>query len=110
MRNTMFGAIAAISLSTAAAHAGDIAFIGKTEYAFEAETFSLEGGAEYTIDSFTFSGVAMFEDTKTTGFDFTGLELVADYAFTDSVSAYIRLETDDEFTYTETVVGASFSF
>jgi len=110
MKNTMFGAIAALSLSTAAAQAGDLAFIGKTEYAFEAETFSLEGGAEYTVNAFTFSGVAMFEDTQTTDFDFIGVEVGVGYAFTDNVSAYIRLEADDELDHTETVVGASFSF
>ena len=110
MKNTMFGAIAALGLSTAAAYASDLAFVGETEYAFEAETFSLEGGAEYTVNAFTFSGVAMFEDTQTTDFDFTGVELEAGYDVIENVTAFVRLEADDELEYDETVVGASFSF
>lgn len=110
MKNTMFGAIAALGLSVSAAYANDLAFIGETEYAIEAEVFTLEGGAEYSISDFTFSGVAQFEDTQNADFDFTGVELEAGYALTESVTAYVRVETDDDLEYDETVVGASFRF
>lgn len=110
MKNTMFGAVAAFVLSTAAVQAGDLAFIGETEYAFEAETFSLEGGAEYNINAFTLSGVVQFEDTQTSDFEFTGVEVGVGYALTHSVTAYARIEADDDFDHTETVIGASFSF
>jgi len=111
MKNTMFGAIAALGLSTATAHANELSFIGETEYAFEAEVFSLEGGAEYTYDRFTFSGVALFDnDSVDDDFEFTGLEFEGGYAITDSVSAYIRLELDEDAEYDETVAGMSFKF
>ena len=110
MKNTLFGAIAALALSTSVVQANELSFIGETEYAFEAETFSLEGGAEYTINAFTFSGVAQFEDTQSTDFDFTGVELGVGYALTRSVTAYARIETDEDLDHAETVIGASFSF
>ena len=110
MKNVMFGAIAALGLSVASAQANDLALIGETEYAIEAETFTLEGGAEYTINDFTFSGVAQFEDTKNADFDFAGVEVEAGYALTESVTAYVRVEADDDLEYDETVVGAAFRF
>ena len=109
MKNIMLSAIATLGLSTAA-FAGDFAVIGETEYAFEAEAFTIEGGAEYAMNNFTFSGVALFEDTQTTDFDFTGAEVEVGYAVTDTVTAYVRVDTDDELEYDEAVVGASFRF
>lgn len=109
MKNVMLSAIAALGLSTAA-YAGDFAAIGETEYAFEAEVFTLEGGAEYTVNDFTFSGVALFEDNQTADFNFTGVEIEAGYDVTESVTTYVRVEMDDGLDYDETVVGAAFRF
>jgi len=110
MKNVMLGAIAALGLSTVAASAGDFVAIGETEYAFEAEVFTLEGGAEYAVNDFTFSGVALFEDNQTMDFDFTGVEIEAGYDVTESVTAYVRVEVDEDLDYDETVVGAAFRF
>lgn len=110
MKNTITGAIAALAL-TSTAYANELSFIGETEYAFEAETFSIEAGAEYTYDRFSFSGVTLFDnDNVSDDFEFTGIELEGGYAITNAVDAYIRLELDEDAEYDETVVGVSFKF
>lgn len=110
MKNTMFGAIAALGLTATAATAGEFAYVGETEYAIEAEVFTLEGGAEYSVNQFTFGGVMKFEDAQNEDFDFTGVEVEAGYAINDSVTAYVRIETDDDLEYDEAVLGAAFRF
>lgn len=102
-------AVAAMTLTATSAYAGDLDFIGETEYAIEAETFSVEAGAEYTYDAWRFTGVTQFDDTCD-DFEFTGVELEAGYSIGKNVEAYVRLETDDDLEYDETVVGATFRF
>lgn len=110
MKNIMLGTVAALGFSTAA-YAGDLDFVGETEYAFEAEVFSLEAGAEYYVNQFRFTGVTQFSDDNIDDdFEFTGVELEAGYSIAQGVEAYVRLVTDEDLEYDETVIGASFRF
>ena len=109
MKNVMMAAVAAMTLTTTSALANDIMYIGETEYAFDAETFSLEGGAVYIANDFTFVGIAKFDDVDG-GMDFTGTELTASYAVHEAANAYVRVETDNDFSETETSVGVAFAF
>lgn len=110
MKNFVFSAIAALGLSTAA-FAGDLDFVGETEYAIEAEVLSFEAGGEYTHDMFRLTGVTQFDTNNIDDdIEFTGVELEAGYTLTENVEAYVRLETDDDLSYDEAVVGASFRF
>lgn len=109
MKNTFMAAIAAMGLSATSAYAGDLSFNAETEYAFEAETFSIETGAAYNVNSFTFAGLVAFDDSADS-LDFTGAEVSVSYAVTEGVDAYVRIEGDADWDHSETVVGVSFSF
>lgn len=110
MKNTITAAAMALAF-TSTAQANELSFIGETEYAFEADTFAVEAGAEYAYDRFVFSGVVLADnDNVSDDFEFTGVELEGGYALTNSVDTYVRLELDDDIEYDETVVGVSFKF
>ena len=106
MRNAMIVAAATLGL-TGTAYAGDLAFVGETEYAIEAETFSVEAGAEYAVGDFTITPLAKMDDVNG-DFDFTGAELEVGYAVTTNVTIYGRVEADDDFEYDEALVGPAF--
>jgi len=108
MRNAMIVAAATLGFS-ATAYAGDLAFVGETEYAIEAESFAVEAGVEYGVGNFTFSPLVKLDDAND-DFDFTGAELEVGYAVSSSVNVYGRVEADDDFDYDEAVVGAAFKF
>jgi len=95
---------------TTAAFAEDLSFVGSAEYAFEAEAFETKLGGQYDIDNWTFIGLVVAEDTSTTDFDFTGIEVGAAYAVNANVDLYAKLETDGDLNYEETTIGTAFKF
>lgn len=108
MRNVMIVAAATLGLA-GTAYAGDLSVLGETEYAFEAEAFSVEAGVEYAVGDFTITPIAKLDDVNG-DFDFAGTELELGYAVTSTVTVYGRVEADDDFDYDEAVVGAAFKF
>jgi hypothetical protein len=110
MKNLLAATAAVLAISGTAAVAGDLDFLGNTEYAFEAEAFSLDVGAEYTHGDFRMTPMFEFSDTSTTDFEFNTFSLEVGYTFTDSIEAYVRLETDADFEYDDVFVGASVRF
>lgn len=108
MKNAMIVAAATLGL-TGTAYAGELSVLGETEYAIEAEAFSVEAGVEYAVGDFTITPLLQMNDADG-DFDFTGAELEAGYAVSKSVTVYGRLEADSDFDYDEAVVGAAFKF
>lgn len=102
-------AVLAAGLATAAS-AEDLSFIGSAEYAFEAEALETKLGAQYDVDNWTFVGLVTVEDTSTTNFDFTGVELGAAYAVNANIDVYAKLETDGDMNYEEATIGTAFKF
>lgn len=109
MTNTMVAAVAALTLSTAAASANDLAFLGGLEYAVEAEVFEAAAGVEYTAGSFILTPVLTLNDA-TGKFEFAAAELTAGYAITNSVNVYVTAESDSNWKRTETTLGVAFHF
>lgn len=105
----MIAATTTLALSTAAAQANDLSWVGSTEYAIEAETFSVDVGVEYGVGNFTFAPLLTMDDAGD-NFDFTGAELEVGYAVSANVTVFGRIEADEDFDYDEAVVGASFKF
>lgn len=109
MKNLVLATASVFGLS-GAAYADGMAFNTSAEYAIEAETFTVEGGAAYTMNDFTFSGTLTFEDTQTTDLDFVGIEVGVNYDINDNAAAYVLVEADEDLDYTETTVGIAFNF
>lgn len=106
-RTTILGAF--LALTTTAASAQDITFFGETEYAVEADAFEAGVGADITMDALTFTP-AVYGDRVNDTTDFNRAQLTVSYAFTDSASAYVTVETDREWDYAETTFGARVEF
>jgi len=110
MKSVIFAAAMAIG-ATSAAHAGEWAMLGETEYAVEADVFSLEAGAEYAWDKFRVTGMLnMDNDTISDEFDFTGADVEFGYQLSENIEAYARVELDDGLEYSDVVIGATFRF
>jgi hypothetical protein len=109
MTNTMIAAVAALTLSTAAASANDLAFLGGLEYAVEAEVFEATAGIEYTAGNFTITPVLTLNDA-TGKFEFAAAELTVDYAVATSVNVYVTAESDSNWKHTETTLGVALRF
>lgn len=101
---------AAIALTTTAASAQDLAYVGSVEYAFEAEAVSLDFGAAMNVGNITVNPMLNAEYTSANDLDFTGVTLGVGYALTSNVGLYGSVETDGDFDYEEATMGVSFSF
>lgn len=109
MINKMIAAVAALTLSTAAANAGELAYLGGVEYAVEAEVFEATAGVEYAVGGFTLTPVFTLNDAAG-DFEFAEAELTVGYEVTTSMSVYTTVETDSDFNHAETTVGVAFRF
>lgn len=110
MKKVLLATIAVFGVSTAA-YAEGFGLVGETEYAFEADVFSLEAGTDYNRGDFNFVALTKFDnDSVGDDFEFSGAELEVGYSINKNVTGYVRVEVDDDFDYDETVVGASFDF
>lgn len=101
---------AVFAASAGVAAAEDLSFLGKAEYAFEAETFETKLGAQYDIDNWTFVGLLVAEDTQTSSLEFTGVEVTGAYAVNANIDLYATIETDGDLNYEETTIGTAFKF
>lgn len=108
MKNMIMAMFATLTLSATSAYAGEVAFIGSTEYAIESADFSVEAGTEVTAGAFTFTGLAQFDNKV--DWDFTGVELGVSTSVTRNVSLYTKLQLDGSANYDEMVVGTAFRF
>lgn len=90
--------------------ANELNFIGNSEYQFEAKTFELNAGAEYTAGVWTFSGVLNTERVGNADIDFTGATFGATLTANENVNFYGILETDKDFKYEEGTLGVAFRF
>lgn len=109
MKKTLATLVAMAALS-GAAFAEDLSFLGKAEYAFEAETFETKLGAQYDVDNWSFVGLLVAEDTSVDSFEFTGVEVIGAYAVNENVDLYAKVETDGDMNYEETTIGTAFRF
>lgn len=104
----------AAMLSVTAAHADGLSLIGDAEYQFEAERFETNLGLAYELNSWTFTPMLTADYTDANGLDFAGAELTVSYAILSgdsaNLNAYLRVEADSDFEYSETAVGVAFSF
>jgi len=105
----MMAAVAALTFSTAAANAGDLAYLGGVEYAVEAEVFEMTAGVEYNAGGFTLTPALTLNDA-TGDFEFATAELTVGYAVTTAMDVYATIDTDDSFNRTETTLGVAFRF
>ena len=109
MTKTMISAVTALTLSTAAASANDLAFLGGLEYAVEAEAFEATAGVEYGIAGITLTPMLTLNDA-TGGLELATAELTVGYTVSDFAGVYLTVETDGDFEYTETYVGLALRF
>ena len=109
MTKTMISAITALTLSTAAASANDLAFLGGLEYAVEAETFEATAGVEYGIAGITLTPMLTLNDAAG-GFELAAAEVTVGYAVSDFAGVYLTVEADGDFKHTETYVGVALRF
>ena len=109
MKNLAIAALAALGLMTTAATANELTFGASTEYAVEAEVFTVDAGVAYAFDQF-YVATVVTGDNSGPDFDFVGAELEFGVEATASTTLYVRVEADGDFDYTETIVGAKFTF
>jgi len=122
MKKYLFGAVAALSF-TSAAYAGEMLsysgetangfdFVGEGSYAFEAENFRLDAGGEYVWNDFVrVTGVLQFDDDNASdNFEYSGASLQGAMTVVDDVEGFLRVDFDDDFDHDETTLGVSFRF
>lgn len=111
MKKFFLATVATFGITSAAAAEGllPVPVMGSIEYATEASTTSIALGTEMTVGQFSL--MPMFNLSDTSGeFDFDGLEITAVYSVTDGVNVFATVETDNEWGYAETTIGAAFRF
>ena len=103
---TIIATIAILSTSTMAS----AEFKATTEYAKEAETFAV--GLDYSIDfdSFDLSVGSDWNKAQTGNLAYTGTSVGLGYEVNTSLRVYGKVDLDSNFNYSETTVGAEFTF
>ncbi len=113
MKTTIITATAiALTFLARTASADALGFNAGIEYQVEAETTEMTFGADYSIDAFTISPV-LNAAYASDSLDFTGADLTVSYGLGflgASTAAYVTVETDANFDYTETTVGMVVDF
>ena len=104
-----FIAALAVTFGLATTASAELAWVGSAEYAVEAETISLEAGAEYTFGAFTINPMLLADDVAGS-FEFTGAEVGVTYGLNGNIDLYGTIEADDELSYEELTVGVAFKF
>jgi hypothetical protein len=113
MNKVLLAAVAALGLTTAA-QAADINYFAGLEYATEAEVLETTVGAGLTFDapylgSLTVAPAATFND-EGTEFGFASAEVSVMYNVTAWSTAYVTVESDNDWNHAETTVGVAFNF
>ena len=108
MKNVFLAA--AIAMTTTAASAADLAFLGGLEYTVEAEVTEATVGVEYApIAGVTITPVLTFNDDGQ-DFQFESTAITLGYAVNSAVNAYVTVDADEDFNRTETTVGVAIRF
>ena len=107
MKKLMISTVFATLLGSAAS--AGVAITGYTEYAVEAQEVTLNVGTELSVASIAVSPSLDFTYADSNG-DFSGVNLDASYALTDSMSAYVEVDFNSDVEYDEATVGVSFNF
>lgn len=112
--NKLVIAAAALLLSTSALYADGLSLSGNSEYQIEAERLETNIGLQYDLGDWSFAPMVTVDYTDADGLDFDGAELTVSYTIVEgdsaSLNTYLRVESDDNFEYSETAIGVSFSF
>ena len=108
MKKVLF-ATTALFMGTAAAYAGELAYVGGIEYAVEAEVFEATAGVEYGVHNFTFAPAITLNDAGG-DFEFVSAEFTVGYDVNTNVNAYVTIESDADFDYAEATIGVAFRF
>ena len=107
MNKLMLALIASIAAAPVAAQ--DVSIWAELEYAAEAQTLETTLGADFNVSSFTITP-SLIADDKSGDFDFTSAEIEAAYSINSNVDAFVRLESDEDFNYDESVFGVALRF
>ena len=109
LTSAAIAAFLAVAGTAAYAENQNLDVIGGMEYAFEAETFETYVGVEYTYESFVVTPIVVINDTSG-DFEFDYMELTVAYTFNDNVSAFVRVDTDENFDYNDAYIGVDLRF
>jgi len=110
MKNVMIAAALTLGLTATVATAGEIAFVGNVEYAFETEVFETNVGVEYATGVWTITPLLSVAYDDVNDLDFAGAEVTVSYEVNTSWDVYGTVEADSDFEYEEFTVGAAFRF
>ena len=108
MKASMIAAAALVAMVTMAS--AQPTFLAYSEYAVEAETLELGAGAEFVVtDSVLVTPVVVGFGTQDT-FDFDHAEFKVEYLVNENWTVFGRVETDADFDYADTFIGAELQF
>lgn len=103
-------AAAAFAATCTSASAGGFLFNGYGEYAFEAEALEFGLLGEYFTGPVGLHAGVVLTMPNGSGMDLDHVDLGVTYAVDPNITLYGNVELDQDFDYSETVVGVSFSF
>lgn len=101
---------AAIIVSGTASFAAPLTYNGASEYSVEKEALSFNLGTNYGYGNFDVFANVDFSKLDTKSVTFDGAEVGVAYYLNTTVQIYGKIITDDNLDYSDTVVGASFTF
>jgi hypothetical protein len=110
MTKKIIATTAAILFAGTAAIATPLTFNGMSEYSVETESLSFALGTNYEYKDFdVFANVDLSKPTSE-GVSFDSAEIGAAYYLNANVKIYGKVVTDESLTYSDTVIGAAFTF
>lgn len=107
MNKLILALIGSIAATSAAAQ--DVSPWAELEYAAEAQTVETTLGVDFNLSNFTITP-SLIADDQSGDFEFSSAELEAAYSINSNVDAFVRLETDKDFNYDESVFGVALRF
>lgn len=109
MKLTMITAAALAAIMTTTASAADLGFFGGAEYTVEAEVIETTLGMSAGFNDFVVAP-AFVMNNDGQSFNLSTVDVTMMYNIDRNTTAYVNVEADDSFDYTETTLGVAFNF
>jgi len=109
MKTTLLS-LAAVAMASTASADDALSFNSGVEYSVEGNSFDAYLGSTYYIGSLALTGDLLFIKPTASDIEFDAATLGITYYVNSNVDVYTTVEFDDQLGYSDTVVGATFTF
>lgn len=108
MKKVLLATVVAFGFASTAS-AADLSWFGTAEYAVEAQTVETVAGVDVAFGALTVTPALTLNDVAGS-FDFDSADLTVGYDVSDKLNAYVRIEADADFKYSDAAIGVALRF